>query len=112
MARKRKGKSSKTYKMSEIEGLLRSKFEFEDSKSSSTNHTSLRLKILGVPVITVQIPRHKKDLRRGLEGRIARELYVRIGDFRDMMDCDCDKDQYYELLRTNPYPPFPDFLSR
>ena len=112
MAGKRKGKSSKTYKTSEVEGLLRTKFEFEDSKSTNTNHNSLKLKVSGVPAIMVQIPRHKKDVRRVLEDRIAKALRVRNNDFKDMMDCDCDRDQYYELLRTNPYPPFPDFLSR
>ena len=42
----------------------------------------------------------------GLEGRIARQLRVHMPYFQGMFACTYNREDYYQQVRTAPFPPW------
>ncbi len=98
------------YKPREIEEKLVSKFGFEPDTNRADDHRWYVLQIDDLPVIRTHFSHAKKDIGPKLEGKIARQLYVRDKFFHEMIDCTKSLEDYIHQLRTDPFPPFPPYL--
>jgi hypothetical protein len=90
----------------EVERTLQHKFGFSQASEHSSDHRWYELVLPGLPRILTKVSHTKKDVSRKLEGKIARQLWVRGPYFRGMMDCSNDGEDYYRRVREDPYPPF------
>ena len=93
-------------KPSEVEELLRKKFHFSPAKSHSRDHRWFELKLEGLPCIMTRVSHSSKEIGKKLEGKIARQLRVRIPFMRGMMSCSNSSEAYCRQVREDPYPPF------
>lgn len=94
------------FKPRELEKLLLHKFKFEISPNHADDHRWFELNIDGVHKITTRLSHNNKEIGLGLRKIMADELHVRNKYFDEMFNCTKSKEQYEELLRTNPSPPF------
>lgn len=90
----------------EISRCLQSKFDFAPAKNRSPDHQWYELHLPGLPTILTKLSHGKKDIGAKLEGKIARQLRVRTQFFRKMIDCTRSREDYYQQVRTDPYPPW------
>jgi hypothetical protein len=90
----------------EIERLLQNKFGFSEATSRSSDHRWYELRLSGLPVILTKVSHSKGTLSPNLEGKIARQLRVRGPYFREMMNCTRSREEYYQQVQTDPYPPW------
>lgn len=98
---------AKVYKSREIEELLQNKFGFQQDESHSVDHRWYTLQFDDLPAITTKFSHGpRKDIRKWLEGKIAKDLHVRTQFFREMVGCTKDTNDYHQQLRDDPYPPF------
>lgn len=88
----------------DIEQSLVHKFGFD--LDDSRTHRFLQLKLPGRPTITTMISHSKKEYGKRLEGKVARQLHVRQPFFVEMIDCTRSREDYYEQVQKDPYPPF------
>lgn len=93
-----------------LEAVLGNKFEFKPSDGHSDNHKWYELQLDGLPVIATRVSHNKKEIRNKLEGMIARQLRVRTPFFREMVRCTKSRDDYYEKVRKDPFPPWNERL--
>jgi hypothetical protein len=91
---------------SEIEGMLQTKFGFTSAEGHSSDHRWYELHLEGLPVILTKVSHTKREIRSGLEGKIARQLRVHKPYFDEMLDCTHNREDYYRQVRNDPYPPF------
>lgn len=82
------------------------KFLFAPAEHREAGHKWYELQLPGLPIIATRVGHHKKDVGTKLEGKIARQCRVRGPYFAEMMDCTKSKDDYYEQVRRDPYPPW------
>ena len=94
------------YKPREIESKLTGKFGFVEDDVRDPDHRWYVLKLKGLPPIRTKVSHSKAEIRKRLEGKISREIHVRNSYFKDMMDCTNSREDYYNQVRTAPYPPF------
>ncbi|SRR5258707_5353676 len=99
------------YKPREIEEKLISKFGFVSDKGRSEDHRRYLRQIEGLPIIRTHLSHSKKEIGPKLEGKIVRQLHVRKDFFHEMIDCTKGLDDYIAQLKTDPFPPFPGYLS-
>ena len=93
-------------KPKEIERLLQSKFGFSPAKGHSSDHRWYELHLPDLPTILTMVSHSRKEISRGLESAIARQLRVRKQYFRGMMDCTYNREDYYRQVREDPFGPF------
>lgn len=93
-------------KPKELENLLENKFGFNPSKGHSSDHRWYELKIPGLPKILTKVSHSRKPINTKLEGKIARQLRVRRTYYNGMISCQHSKNDYYQQVSTDPYPPF------
>jgi hypothetical protein len=97
----------------DVEKVLQNKFEFQPvQRGKADDHRWYELQIPGVPKIMTHFSHAREDIRPTLWRKIADELKVRGNYLDGMIDCTNSKDAYYEQVRTDPYPPWPDYLLR
>jgi len=89
----------------DFEGLLQTKFGFSRA-DRATDHRWYTLKLPGLPPITTKASHSKMVISDSLESQIAKQLRVRVPFFRGMMDCTKSRDEYYEQVRRDPFPPW------
>jgi hypothetical protein len=94
------------YKPREIEDALRNKFGFEHDETHSVDHRWYKLQLTGLPTIRTYFSHGKKEIGKKLESKIARQIRVRNKFFREMIDCTKGREDYYQQVREDPYPPF------
>lgn len=94
------------YKPKFIEDRLLNKFQFSKAETRSSDHKWYELKLEGLPVIVTKVSHSKKDIGNALQGKIARQLRVRGKFFKDMMDCTKSREDYCNVVRRDPFPPF------
>jgi hypothetical protein len=100
------------YKPREVASKLTAKFGFEPAPKSNPDHAYYSLKVPGVPVISTHFSHGNKEIPRAIEQKICQQLRVRNEFFHGMIDCSNSRDDYVEQLKTDPYPPFPDYMQR
>lgn len=93
-------------KTADFERLLVQKFGFSPADNKSVDHRHYVLHIPGLPLITTKVSHGMRDLSTNLEGKIARQLHVHAPFFRLMMACTRSREEYYEQVQADPYPPF------
>ena len=94
-------------KTRDLESKLVQKFGFSRAKSHSDDHRWYQLDIAGCPTIATMISHGKgEELRDKLEGKIARQLWVRVSFFREMINCTKSAEDYIRQVQTDPFPPF------
>ena len=98
------------YKPNFVINRLTNKFCFSVSDHKEDGHKWYELKIDGVPIIQTHFSHNNEDIGPKLEDKIRNQLRVRKTFFYGMMDCNKSQDEYYLILRTDPYPPFPDYM--
>lgn len=86
----------------EICALLQTKFGFEEEAGA---HAWFTLELPGLPSIKTHRSRSKKA-GKGLESKMARQVRVRTGFFREMIGCTKSKAEYEQKVREDPYPPW------
>jgi hypothetical protein len=94
------------HKLQKIERLLQNKFGFSPAKGHSSDHRWYELHLSDLPPILTKVSHSRKELSRGLESAIARQLRVRKQYFRGMVDCTHNCEDYYRQVRETPFPPF------
>ena len=94
------------YKPKEVERKLRDKFAFSPAEGHSLDHRWFELQLLGLPVILTKVSHSRKEIGTNLERMIARQLRVRTRYFRGMINCTNTREDYYQQVREDPYPPF------
>lgn len=94
------------YKPKEVERKLRNKFAFSPAREHSLDHRWFELQLPGLPAILTKVSHNRKEIGANLEGKIARQLRVRVHYFRGMIDCTNTREDYYRQVSEAPYPPF------
>jgi hypothetical protein len=97
------------YTPDEIARILERKFGFVLTKS--THHIYYELNLGDdIPKIVTRFSHARtKDVGKKLEGAIARELHVKPKFFQGMLSCNHSREDYYNQVRNDPYPPFPNW---
>jgi hypothetical protein len=90
----------------ELEKTLQGKFDFSPAPNRSSDHRWYELTLPGLPTIATKVSHSRKEIGRNLEGKIARQLRVRKKFFQEMVACTQSQQDYYQQVRTDPYPPF------
>jgi len=92
----------------QIESKLQSKFGFSpaSARGRSKDHRWYELRLPGLPTIRTKLSHSKKDVGDKLEGKISRQLRVRRPFYERMMSCTKGREDYYEQVKKDPYPPF------
>jgi hypothetical protein len=90
----------------EIESLLKNKFGFHPAQYHNTDHRWFELQLPKLPLILTKVSHQRKDISHNIEGKIARQLRVRKDFFKGMFDCTHNRCEYYQKVKTDPYPPF------
>ncbi len=93
----------------EVERTLINKFQFARAERKADDHRWLQLKLDNIPTIFTKFSHTREDISDRIWGLIARQLKVRTPYLNGMVDCTNGREAYYELLRTAPYPPWPNF---
>jgi len=93
-------------KSRELESLLLSKFGFTRAEERSSDHRWYELNLPGLPTIATKFSHSNKDIGATLEGLIARQLRVRKPFFTGMIDCTRSRQDYYQQVQQDPFPPF------
>lgn len=94
-----------TYRPRDIERLLLSKFVFH---WSDNDHRWFELQLAGLPTIRTKVSHNNKDIGPGLLGLMAKQCRVHAPFFREMLGCTRSREEYYQQIRTDPYPPWDD----
>lgn len=90
----------------EIESQLQNKFGFQAPEYHSPDHRWYELRLPNLPPILTKVSHKRKDISQKIEGKMARQLRVKVNIFRQMIDCTIEREDYYQKVRTEPYPPF------
>jgi len=93
-------------KPADLESTLQRKFGFAPAEHRSVDHRWFQLNLPNLPSVLTKISHSSKEIGPKLEGIIAKQLRVRQKVFKDMIGCTVNKEEYYEKLRTESYPPF------
>src|SRR5258708_9550207 len=100
------------YKPREIEEKLISKFGFTKDIHKGSDHRYYVLVIDDeTPWIQTHFSHNKKDIGADLESSIIRQLHVRKNFFHEMIDCTKSREDYIQQVKTDPFPPFPPYLT-
>jgi hypothetical protein len=94
------------YRPRDIESVLLNKFDFSRAEGHSSDHRWFEIRLPGLPCILTKVSQGRRETTRGLESKIARQLRVRRTFFRGMMDCTNEREDYYQQVQEDPYPPF------
>jgi len=86
-------------KRGKVEAQLKHKFHFVQSKTRSSDHLWLELKISGIPVIVTKLSHSKDELRDPLINKMARQLGVRSHFFIGMIECTKSEPAYRAELQ-------------
>ncbi len=93
-------------KPKEVESKLQNKFGFQPALHHSEDHRWYELQLPNLPPILTKVSHQRNDLSPNIEGKIARQLRVRKIIFKGMIDCTVGQEDYYQKIRTEPFPPF------
>ena len=85
-----------------ITELLKSKFGFQEAPGADAWY---ELELPGLPPIKTFRSRSKKE-SKWLEGQMAKQVRVRAPFFRQMLACTKTKEQYYDQVAKDPFPPW------
>ncbi len=88
-----------------LESVLLTKFGFAEAPKKSDDHRWFELRLEGVAVIMTKVSHSTKDIGKGLEGAIAKQLRADKQFFRGMISCSNDRDSYYARVRAAALPP-------
>lgn len=91
------------HKTRDIERSLTDKFGFQLDMS---HHRYLSLALPGLPTIRTRLSHGVREYGKKLESLVARQLHVRTSFFVEMIDCTRSREDYYEQVQNDPYPPF------
>jgi hypothetical protein len=94
-------------KAHQIADCLCNKFRFEPKRK--TGHVHYELRVAGLPPIRTHVSHHHgkhADVGPQLLAAIAAELHVRAGFLKEMLTCTKSREDYLQVLRSDPYPPF------
>ena len=89
-----------------VEKCLLTKFQFIQASNREAGHRWIELSLPGLPVIATKFSHTHEDIRDVLWGRIARQLRVRKAYLKEMINCTKSREDYYQQVRTDPFPPF------
>jgi len=87
----------------DFEGLIQTKFDFVSARKAS-DHRWYVLKLDGLPPILTKASHAKAEITGKLESAIAKQLRVRTPFFREMMNCTKSREEYYQQIRSDPFP--------
>lgn len=90
----------------ELEDLLQTKFGFSPAQDRAPDHRWYELQLPELPCILTKVSHNKKEIHSNLESKIARQLRVRTPYFKGMVSCTNSREDYYEKVREDPYPPW------
>ena len=95
----------------DIEEKLVKKFKFERLQKSE-DHKWYQLQLPDVPKIVTKFSHTKEHIGPLLWKKIAQQLRVRANYLDGMIDCKHSEDAYHSQVKTDPYPPWPDFKDK
>lgn len=94
------------------ENTLITKFEFTECRGRADDHRWIELKLPGLPVVRTHFSHTKESIGSTLWGKIAAQLKVHSPYLDGMIDCKNCRDDYYEKVKDDPYPPWPDYILK
>ena len=94
------------YRNRDVENVLVDKFGFVAASGHEEGHRWVELKLPGLPVIATKFSHKREDIRDKLWGIIAKQLRVRKSYLNGMIDCNNSREDYYQQVVTDPFPPF------
>ncbi|GAB62701.1 hypothetical protein KSU1_C1105 [Candidatus Jettenia caeni] len=86
--------------------MLQHKFGFTPAKSHSSDHRWYELKLDGLPTILTKVSHSRDPINKCIEGKTAKQLRVKKQYYEGMMSCSNSRDNYYQQVRKDPFPPF------
>lgn len=92
-----------------VERSLQAKFGFSPDPDRERGHRWYVLRLEGLPPIRTKFSHGSQTLNDALIAAIARQLHVRRVFFIEMVSCIRSREDYTTQVRTDPFPPFPDF---
>ena len=95
------------YRPPDIERALLHKFNFEQDTQRGVDHRRFVLHREGLPSIRTKVSHNRAPIGPALESAICRQLHVRHPFFHGMIDCTKSREDYYQQVRDDPFPPFP-----
>lgn len=90
----------------ELVQRLTGKFGFAEAPTKETGHKWYELRLKDLPVIRTKVSHGIKEYGSTLEGKVAKQLRVRGPFFNQMMSCTKSRDEYYQQVHTDPFPPW------
>jgi hypothetical protein len=96
----------------EVERILITKFAFTRADRRADDHRWLQLKLDDLPPVFTKFSHTREDISDRIWGLIAHQLKVRTPYLNGMVECTNGPEDYYNLLRTAPFPPWPNFTQR
>ncbi len=93
----------------EVERTLINRFRFERADRKADDQRWLQLKLENLPAIFTKFSHTREDISDAIWGKIALQLKVRTPYLNGMIDCSNSRGDYYEKVRTDPFPPWPIF---
>jgi len=87
----------------DLQSILINKFGFIQS---NRDHKWFALDLPDLPTIATKVSHGRKEIGRKLEGRIAKQLRVRKRFYSEMVGCTKSREDYYQQVREDPYPPW------
>lgn len=91
----------------EVENILLTKFRFSRAERRGDDHRWVLLKVPDLPPILTKFSHTREDIGEQIWGLIAKQLKVRTPYLNGMVDCTNSRDDYYQQVRTDPFPPWP-----
>src|SRR2546423_13828399 len=95
----------------EVENILLHKFAFEPAPTRGDDHRWLQLTLPGLPSIITRFSHTREDIGDPLWRKIAMQLRVCPQYLTGMISCSHSRDDYYNQVRTDPFPPL-SYLMR
>ncbi len=90
----------------ELENILLNKFEFTEAPNRSSDHRWFELVLPGLPKVATKVSQSGKPIPTPILNLIHKQLRVRKEFFNGMVSCTKSRDEYYQQIRQDPYPPF------
>lgn len=92
----------------DIERKLITKFLFIKSERHEKGHIWYELKLADLPIIDTRVSHGKPEhISDAILSKIAKQLHVHNPFFKQMIQCTKSKEDYYNEVHQNPFPPFP-----
>lgn len=94
----------------DVQERLVNKFGFVKARTHETGHDWYLLEHDGLPPIRTKLSHGRPEISGDLEKRMSKQLRVRTGFFRQMIECTKSCAEYLSQSESDPYPSFDQII--